>query len=148
MSIVRTAWKHVKTWAVIVDQTGHRWTVLPSYPRGVFRLWDRQGPYRGANAIVTPAPDDAVDMIMPSEESEVRELLGVELGAVEIYPPFTCWQDWQQHVTEYHDVPQISHQLHGHPNPEAALAWHRRLHAAQAGAPYALMSIPHTHEGL
>lgn len=149
MTIVRTAWRHIAPWSVIVDPLGHWWTVLPSYPRGVFRLWDRRAPYDGApSAILTPAPDGEVDMVMPSEVESVRELLAVELGAVEICPPFTCWMDWVEHVRAYHDVPQLSHQRHDHHTPEDALAWHRKLHAAQVGAPYALMNVPHTHEGL
>lgn len=137
-----TAWRNVAPWSVVIDPAGETWTVLPSYPRGLFRLRRQRPP----SIVVTlaPAPDDTVPLAVP-DEHEVLALLHRELGAVAIPDPINSRADADAHARRMHDVPMAQIDRYRRSDDEWR-RWHAGLHTGQAGAPYALMSIPHAHQ--
>jgi hypothetical protein len=137
-----TAWRDVTPWSVVLDPADDRWTVLPSYPRGVFRLRQWLPPY--AVVTLTPAPGDTVPVVV-LDEREVVALLHRELGAVAIPDLITCRAEADAHAREMHDVPMAQIDR-WHRSDDEWKRWHIGLHTGQAGAPYALMSVPHTHQ--
>lgn len=145
MRVVPTPWEEVSPWAVVIDPAGVPWTVLPSYPLQPRKLRRNSDQH---TITLPPQPLGAVVDVVRLDEHEVRQLLHAELGAEEVCPGFGSAQEFQRHITSHHNVPYVAPQRWLHRTPADALRWHRELHTGQTGAPYALMSIPHTHEGL
>lgn len=137
-----TAWRNVTQWSVVIDPAGTAWVVLPSYPLGVIRLRQQLSPH--VVTIVTPPPDATVPVLVP-DEREVIELLHAELGAVVIPDPINSRSDADAHARAMHDVPMAQIDRY-HRSDDEWRRWHAGLHTSQAGAPYALMSVPHTHQ--